>query len=395
MTISTSIRTTVAALFVSSAVVFTPTAASAFDATALLKRYETLASKQGQKFSYKSIEAVSDGGFTVTDPSWTIATLTTIKAATLTFSDIQEGDNDSLTIGSIDIGSITAGSPDVSVVFDSASMKGLRIPSATETDPIKLMPYYSRFEMGKGTISSSGKMIASMGGGYVDVSPFDANTPMKMISEITDIKIDTSAVPEKKFTKMVTDLGYGANFTGRIAMDATWSLSDGLMDLYKYDFVIDNVGTFSMPFKIGGYTAEKMQQMQQMNQDMEGKSEEEQGMAALALFADLTLHSMSISFKDDSLTDRGLKFASKQMGQPPEQLVQMAPMMIGMGMGQLKMPEVSQMVSEAVAAFLKKPGTLSISVKPEKPIAFTSIGVTGAADPKALVKLLNLQVTAK
>ncbi|MEE9375705.1 MAG: hypothetical protein V3V04_05165, partial [Rhizobiaceae bacterium] len=297
--------------------------------------------------------------------------------------------------GSLDVDTISAGSPKVSVNFDSASMKNLLLPSAGETDPIKSLQFYSRFDLGKGTISSADKIVATLGVSYINVTPFDATTPMKMTSEITDITVETSSIPNTEFQKAISDLGYGTKFNGHIAMDATWSLSDGVMEITKYDFIIKDVGTFSMPFGIGGYTAAKMKQMQQMNQEMKGKSEQEQGIASMKLLADLSLRNFTFSFKDDSLTNRGLKLASTKMGQPPEQLAVMAPMMIGIGMGKFNMPKLTEMVSKAIGKFLAKPGTISVNVNPTEPILFVDLASAGASDPTALVKLLNLQVSAQ
>ena len=150
-----------------------------------------------------------------------------------------------------------------------------------------------------------------------------------------------------------------------------------------------------MPFSIGGYTIELVKKMQELNEKMEGMSEEEQGKVSLQAFKDLDLRNFTFSFKDDSLTGRGMKFAATQMGQPEEQLTAAAPMMIGMGMGQLQMPELTAMVSDAVGKFLAKPGTISVSVKPEKPITFADIAAAGSSNPKSLMKLLNVQVSAQ
>ncbi len=391
---TSSLRITASALLLSSAAFFLPGSASAFDATALIKQYQEAVAKQGQEFSYKSLENTGADSFSLNGVAWKIATIDPILAKSVVFSGIKENSDGTVLIGTMEATTITAGSSEVTVTFDNVLMKGLRIPAMGETDLLKQLPLYSRVEMGKGMVSLKGKTIATMGGAFVNVSDFNATTPMVMDSEIFGISFDTSAIPDPKVQQTISDLGYDGKFTGKVLMDASWSLSDGVMEISKYDFVIDNVGTLSMPFSFGGYTLELNQELQKMNKKLEGMSEEEKGMASLMAFKDLDLRYFTVSFKDDSITGRGIKYASKQMGQPAEQLTAAAPMMIGMGMGQLQMPELTAMVSDAVGKFLAKPGTISVSVKPEKPVPFMNIAA-GSSDPKSLVKLLNLQVSAQ
>ena len=390
-----STRKLATVLIVSSAALTFSNSAFALDATAFIKQYQDSVAKQGQTFTYDSIELKGSDGLYLQGVAWKIATIAPIKAKSVSFSGIVENSDGSVFIDSLEALEISAGSPDVSVTFDKATMAELKIPAVGETDMIKQMPIYARFNLGKGAVSTQGKQVATMSGAYVTVSDFSATVPMNMSMEMAGIAVDTNSIPDPKFQKAISDLGYNGKFTGNILMDGKWSLTDGVMDFPRYDIVVDNVGTISMPFSIGGYTIELVKKMQDLNEKMVGMSEEEQGKASLQAFKDLDLRSFTFSFKDDSLTGRGMKFAAAQMGQPEEQLTAAAPMMIGMGMGQLQMPELTAMVSDAVGKFLANPGTISISVNPEKPVPFMSIAAAGSSDPKSLMKLLNIQVSAQ
>ncbi len=82
------------------------------------------------------------------------------------------------------------------------------------------------------------------------------------------------------------------------------------------------------------------------------------------------------------------------MGTTGDQLAQSAPMFLGMGLSQLQMPELTQMVTAAVSGFLQNPGTLTISIAPAEPVSVAAIAALSQSDPKALPDLLNLSVTA-
>ena len=95
-----------------------------------------------------------------------------------------------------------------------------------------------------------------------------------------------------------------------------------------------------------------------------------------------------------SLTGKLLGLQAKAMGTTGEQLAQSAPMFLGMGLSRLQMPELTQMVTQAVGSFLQNPGTLTVTVEPAEPVSIAAIAALSQSDPKALPDLLNLTVTA-
>jgi len=385
----------ISALILGGSLLALPQSAFALDGETLIKRYQDTARDQGQKFTYGSIENSGDG-FVVKQPTWTVPDLAPIKGETAQFSSVKENDDGSITIGSVDVNAITAGSGDISVTFDTAAIKGLRIPKQGESDPIKKIAYYTNFDATNGIVKYKGKVVATFPKTTLEMSPFNTETTMTMNAAMNDIALDLSSVEDPSFKKGLSDLGYDGKFTGRMAMQGDWSGKTGDMNLSVYDLVIDNVGTLSFPFSVAGYTAERVAKMQQLVKETEGTTDPaEQQRAAMQMFDGLELKSAAITFKDDSLTKRGLELASKQMQQPPESLAAAAPMMIGMGMANLKMPEVTQMVSTAVGKFLQNPGTLSFSVQPQKPTPIMDLIAAGTAAPQSLPGMLNLKVEAR
>ena len=102
-------------------------------------------------------------------------------------------------------------------------------------------------------------------------------------------------------------------------------------------------------------------------------------------FGKLTLHDFTLTIDDDSLVDRLFTLAASQSGEDPQQLRNQT--IMGMGMAPMMAAQSgvdAELVSEAVSAlteFIKEPGTLTFSVKPESPLVIGEI-----EDPSLLTK---------
>ena len=94
-------------------------------------------------------------------------------------------------------------------------------------------------------------------------------------------------------------------------------------------------------------------------------------------------------------SDRLLDFQASQMGTTGDQLAAGAPMMIGMGMGALNMPALTEMVTSAVGKFLTEKGTLTVRAMPTEPVSIVNVVLTGQRDPTKIPDMVNLQVSAQ
>lgn len=370
-------------------------AAWAVDGEALIKRYQAVAAQQGQTFSYDGIEQNGDD-FTVKGPTWTLPDVPPIKGERATFSGVTEEGDGAIAVKQIDVRTITSGNGNVQVTFESAGMNDLRIPADGETDILKQMAPYSAFNAKNGVVTMKGKTVATIADTAITLSPYTNDSPITFGAKVGEVALDLTSVDDPKFKKAMADLGYDGKFTGRMDMDGTWTTADGKIEISTYDIAVDNVGTLSFPMSFGGYTIQKAADLQKMSKEMQdNKDQAAQAQAAMAVFQDIQLIKAAISFKDDSVTKRGLEMASKQMQQPPEALAAAAPMMVGMGMANLQMPELTEMVSSAIGTFLQNPGTFEVSVEPSKPLPVAEIVAAGQASPQSLPKLLNLQIKAE
>lgn len=114
----------------------------------------------------------------------------------------------------------------------------------------------------------------------------------------------------------------------------------------------------------------------------------------MGMMQQLTFNSASVRFDDASLTRRALDFAGKQQGVSGEQMGQALKGMLPLMLGQLGIPALQQQISAAANVYLDNPGNITITAKPAQPVAVPVIMGAGMGNPKSLVDLLNVQVTA-
>jgi hypothetical protein len=188
-------------------------------------------------------------------------------------------------------------------------------------------------------------------------------------------------------------VGY-STVDGIITMKGSWNPTDGRMTVTEGAYDFKDVGRLNMTFDITGYTPALVKAMQEMNKTMEGQDESAKGLAMLGLIQQLSFNSMSLRFDDASLTGRIIDYAAKQAGQDKAAITNQTKAMIPFMVAQLQDPEFAAKVTEATSAYLDAPKSLEIKAAPAAPVPFALLIATGSTQPQALIKQLNVTVTA-
>jgi hypothetical protein len=165
------------------------------------------------------------------------------------------------------------------------------------------------------------------------------------------------------------------------------TISEGL-------YSIDNVGKLNVLMDVTGYTPALIKGLQEMTKNMEGQDESAKGLAMLGLLQQLNFVSASIRFDDASITGKALDYAAKQAGQDRAAIINQTKGVLPFALAQLKDPDFAQKVTEAASAFLDNPKSLEVKAAPPAPVPFAILAATGSTTPEALIKQLNVTVTA-
>jgi hypothetical protein len=315
------------------------------------------------------------------------------KIAEVTLEDVTAEDDGSFTIGTVAAPAATIDQDGVKVEFGGASINGYTIPAADETDPIALLGLYESMNVEPIRISSKGAEVFRMDGASATMSEYEEGKPLTFDAAFKGLWGDLSKIEDPKAQEAFAAFGY-KEVTGSISMKGAWNPADGKMTISEGLYSIDNVGKLNIMMDVTGYTPALIKGIQDMTKSMEGQDESAKGLAMLGLLQQLNFVSASVRFDDASITGKALDYAAKQAGQDRAAIINQTKGVLPFALAQLKDPDFAQKVTEAASAYLDNPKNLEVKAVPPAPVPFAVLAATGSTTPEALIKQLNVTVTA-
>ncbi|PHS40477.1 MAG: hypothetical protein COA91_03550 [Robiginitomaculum sp.] len=188
----------------------------------------------------------------------------------------------------------------------------------------------------------------------------------------------------QQMTETLAALGYESlEFT----MAGTTVMDEKDDTMIGYDTYIEMKDGFrlSYDYDMSGYKA-FMEKMTAMS----AQGDAADPMAAMAMMNDLQINKFSISLRDDSIVDRGFKFAAAQQGGTADALKSQAKAMLGFATMAAQDEAQQKLATEMVAALttlIDNGGTLTIDMNPGSPVNIGEIvmgGMSGQFDVEAL-----------
>jgi hypothetical protein len=277
--------------------------------------------------------------------------------------------------------------------FNGASIKNVHVAGPDEKDPVKQLFLYESIDVGAIKVATGGAEVFRMDSAKVTMTPYTADQPMNFDAQVTGLYGDLSKIPDPKTQEAIKTLGY-SEITGSASSKGSWNPADGRMTITESAYDIKDVGRLNMTFDLSGYTPALVKSLQDMNKTMAGKDESAKNLAMLGMLQQLNFISMSIRFDDASITGRALDYFAKQQGQDRAAMVNQSKAIIPFMVAQLKDPDFAAKVTAATSAYLDAPKSLEIKAIPAAPVPFAVLMATGSTTPEALIKQLNVTVTA-
>ncbi|MBC7279955.1 hypothetical protein [Hoeflea sp.] len=316
----------------------------------------------------------------------------------ITFTGVAEETDGSYYVDQTVFADIDVAKEGIRLTVADIELNGLTVPSEPVYDTMDNIVFYESFSTGRIAVENDGKETFSMASMTQEVDRADDDSRVSTTIDGEGIAIDLSEIKDPKARAALTELGY-TRLTGDFKLDGVWEVEPGLFNLREYSLRLDDVGRLAMSLELSGYTLEFIKAMQQAqaaaaaNPDPKA-AQQAMGFAMMGMMQQLSFNSASIQFKDDSLTGKALDYAGKQQGVSGEQMGQSLKFMLPMMLGQLGIPALQQQISAAASAYLDNPQTFTITARPAKPVGIPIIMGAGMGDPRSLVDLLNVQVTA-
>ena len=376
-------------------------AAFAQDATAVAERLKALSAQQGMEISWSNVTG---------DASSMVLEGVTVKAT---------GEAEPLAIGNVTLTGIseqdggyrieTASTAPFSmdeagVVIDASPFvfKGVTLPAADASDPMSSLSFYESASLASLVVKNAGKTAFSLENATGNISPYAAGQPLDFTGSVEKFTTDLSLIQDPRVQGYVAALGYSV-LEGDIKMRGSWAPADGRWSMPQYDIRVNDVGTLGVALDLGGLTPEFMKaanalSAQAANGDGKDPAHDAKMMEMLG---GLTFHGGTLRFNDDSLTGRTLDLVASMQGQKREDVVNMAKMMIPLGLAQMQMAELAGAIVPAISAYLDDPKSLEIVAAPPAPVTFSQIQQASMATPgdsaattNAVWSLLGVTVNA-
>lgn len=374
---------------------FPLSSALAQDATAVGERLKAVLSKQGTELSWTKISG--DASKIVIEGA-TFAMAGQPGKVTLgdvTLADIKE-ENGGYTIGSATLPNYSVTEEDAVVDMTGIGITGLKLPAENATDPVAGLMMYDTADMESMTIKIAGKQAFAMNQLHLEITPPEDGNAMEFSGAAEKFTADLSLVEDADSKKVIDALGL-QSLDGYFELSGSWQPSDGRLALDQYDISIEKAGTLGLTFDLGGYTPDFIKSLQEMQKSLgsSGGDSSAQGLAMLGLLQQLTFHSTSIRFDDDSLTGKILDYVAAQQNAKPADIANQAKAIVPFLMATLNNPELTAQVTKAVTDYLDDPQSIQISAEPDEAVPFAVI-MAGAmsSSPQDLVKTLGVSVTA-
>lgn len=239
----------------------------------------------------------------------------------------------------------------------------------------------------------------------------------------TGVTVHGSELPPEMAT-LLTALGYD-EMTLSVTADLGIDTDSGVVDYRRIVYSLKNAADISLRLRIGGLTPDRLVRLRQHYLDLlkahgalpapptpvDGKmpeiSPEDQEKAATAQAAlaasfeqlkedagDVTFQSFGLTIDNKSIVQRLLSLQATQAGTTPDVLTQQLIAGVPQMSAAIPDPAFRQQASEAAVAFLKSPGSITLSLDPAEPVPLRLFLGDTPPDPATLATLLGATITA-
>lgn len=370
--------------------------ANAFEASDVAERLHQVFTRQHANLTYDEASMQGDdillSNVAVVRPNGETA----LKLGDLVLEDVTEDADGNYRIERIVKDEIRVESEGTVLTITGDVEKGIVLIRDAETDPLGGI-----YRSESGNIAHL-KMVSDLGL-VLEITDLRNTTEISDDFTLDDryhfgrFTLDTRQMDSKAVSSGFRDFLKDMNLeqiSGSAEFAYTLAPSTGVLTLSKTQVLIDDIGSIDMTGSFGGYSPALLKQFAEFS-TLEAHSEEDQAKkvaAALQFFQHLMFNDVSIRYEDGGFAERLLKALAVKHGSTRDGVLQHAKAMIAEIAPKLEIP-FGKSVKPKLEAFLNDPQTIEVSAKPEKPMSFTMMLMTGAASPKALFEQLNLKLT--
>ena len=392
------LKSTRQVLFASAALLTLSAPAFALDGGDVLKKINAAYAAQGGEIAAGSV-AVNGSTVTLNSVTFNAAAdpAKKIPVGNITLEGVEEN-NGGYKIKNARFDNIDYKQENIEIKASDIYMSGLVIPADATTGNVDALMFYDEAHSGPISVSVDGKQAFSLEETSATMSVSDDKNSIGFELDASGFKADLSEVTDPATKDAIEKLKLQA-LSGDMTMSGSWEVASGTVDVEEYAIDLNDVGRLNMSFGFSGYTLDFIKSMQETVKAQAANPNKEQAdqaasLAMLGLMQQLSFVNAEISFEDASITKRAIDYAASQQGMTGDQLAQTIKGMAPIMMASLNVPELQNMVSTAINAYIDNPKNFSITAEPEKPVPFPMIMGAAMGAPNTLPKMLGVTVTA-
>lgn len=397
--------------------------AYALDGNDVAKRLQARFAEQGAKIEFGKVD--TDGTtvtLTGTKIEFKSSEIGAIDVGDVVLKDVAEDGKGGFTAETATFQDIEKKEDKSTVNVKGIEIGKLHLAADDEQDPVVKMMYYQTVKVDSLTVSEDGQEMVTMKDLYANTTPYTKGTPLSVNFGVKSIELDIEKMDElrrtaEEATKAANEADADADATEEDAAEVTpnplielgykklnmvvtstgsWEPEKGDLAISKFEFDVKDLGKLDTTVKLGGYDVKFIKSVQQASEQINASKDNKDaaGLAMLGLIQQLSISEMSIRYDDASLTPKLLEYYGKQQGisgqDMANQIKGIAPLMVGY----LGHADFAVQATTAINAYLDDPKSLTIAAEPKAPVSFALIAATATADPKKLLDLLAVKITA-
>jgi hypothetical protein len=283
--------------------------------------------------------------------------------------DVAVQDKGSLGAERLAIGGFKFPSPEVIMSSALAATVGI------DFDPMAIIPTMGFAEAVGVDVTQAGKKLGAVDRARIDLGDYIGPVPTSITSEMRGLDLDLSQIDDRRARDIIKGLGYDrlvADYGFRLA----WREADESLILDGFKLAIKDLATMNVDATLTGLTRQAIEDPKQL-----------EGALASLLFT-----RGKLAIEDKSIVDRAIGMQATKMKVEPDKFRQQIAGALPLFLMVLKNPGFQAKLAPALQAFIKAPGTMTITAEPTTPVPVTTLMETAETAPQKLPDLLQVEI---
>ncbi|HWJ76214.1 MAG TPA: hypothetical protein VNX29_23875 [Kaistia sp.] len=292
-------------------------------------------------------------------------------------------------LGEFGIGDLDVAADKTSIGAERLAFGGVTFPSldrisaavragqsGLEADPLSLIPTLGFGEAVNVSVVQDGKAIGALDRGRLDLSDYVGPVPTAIALDLRGINLDLSQVTDPKAREMIAGLGYD-RLLADYGFKLNWREADESLSLSDFRLTVKDVGSLVADVMLTGLKRSTIEDPRTLENALPS----------------LLFSRGKVVVKDSSVVDRAVAMQAKKKNQTPEKFREdLAGAMPFTLMLVLKNPGFQAKLAPALQAFIRTPGTMTLTAAPATPVPLLAILAAAQEDPRKLPDLLSVDV---